>query len=99
MKGNPMSALLIRHKVADYAIWRRVFDGHGDYRRASGSRGGRLFRNVADPNETLILLEWDDLTRARLFAQSDDPREAMALAGVIDEPYLWVLDETSWLPD
>jgi heme-degrading monooxygenase HmoA len=94
-----MSALLIRHKVADYAIWRRAFDAHGANRRANGSRGGQLFRSTADPNETIILLEWDDLTRARLFAQSDDLREAMARAGVVDEPDLWVLDETSWLPD
>jgi hypothetical protein len=91
--------LLIRHKVTDYATWKPVFDDHGANRRANGSLGGRLFRNAADPTETLVLLEWDDLERARLFAQSDDLREAMARAGVVDEPDLWLLDETSRLLD
>ena len=45
-----MPALLIRHKIADYAAWRPVFDGHVAMRGAGGSRGGRVFRNAADPN-------------------------------------------------
>ena len=88
-----MPALLIRHKVTDYATWKPVFDEHDATRRAHGCQGGRLFRNAADPNEALILLEWDDLSRARLFAQSDDLREAMTRAGVADEPDLWFLEE------
>jgi quinol monooxygenase YgiN len=88
-----MPALLIRHKVTDYATWKPVFDEHETTRRAHGCQGGRLFRNAADPNETLILLTWDDLERARLFAQSDDLRDAMRQAGVADEPDLWFLEE------
>ena len=45
-----MPALLLRHKIADYAAWRPVFDGHGVMRGAGGSRGGRVFRSPADPN-------------------------------------------------
>ncbi|HEY7031445.1 MAG TPA: antibiotic biosynthesis monooxygenase [Thermomicrobiales bacterium] len=89
-----MPALLIRHRIEDYATWRPVFDADETTRRANGSLGARLFRSADDPHETLILLDWDDLERARLFAQSDDLREAMALAGVVDEPDLWFLEET-----
>ncbi len=38
-----------------------------------------------------MLLEWDDLERARLFADSDDLREAMARSGVTDHPDIWFL--------
>ncbi len=93
-----MPALLIRHKVADYAAWKPGFDEHDATRRAYGCRGGRLFRNAADLNETLILLDWDDLDRARLFAQSDDLREALTRAGVADEADLWFLEETGPSP-
>ena len=86
-----MPSLLIRHHVADYAAWKAVFDEQELTRRANGSQGGRLFRDAADPNEVLLLLEWDDLERARLFADSDDLREAMARAGVTDQPDLWFL--------
>lgn len=86
-----MPSLLIRHRVADYAAWKAVFDEQELTRRANGSQGGRLFHNATDPNEVLLLLEWDDLDRARLFADSDDLREAMARSGVTDQPDIWFL--------
>jgi heme-degrading monooxygenase HmoA len=88
-----MPSLLIRHKVKDYAAWKPVFDQYGTTRRANGSQGGRLFRSAADPNEVLVLLEWDGLDRARLFADSDDLREAMSRAGVTDRPDIWFLED------
>lgn len=88
-----MPALVIRHKVADFATWKPLFDELDATCRAHGCQGRRLFRNADDPNETLILLAWDDLERARLFAQSDDLREALKQAVVADEPVLWILEE------
>ena len=88
-----MPCLLIRHTVQDYSTWKAAFDEHGITRHANGSQGGRLFRDVTDPNEILVLLEWDDLERARLFADSDDLREAMARAGVTDRPDIWFLED------
>jgi len=88
-----MPALLIRHRVADYAAWKPAFDAHGPTRGANGSQGGRVFRNAADPREVLVLLAWDDLERARFFARSDDLQEAMARAGVLEQPDVWFLEE------
>jgi len=51
-----MPALLIRHRVTDYAAWKRVFDEHGSTRWSNGCQGGQVFRNSVDPSETLILL-------------------------------------------
>jgi hypothetical protein len=50
-----MTYMLIRHKVKDYEKWKPVFDEHSALRKANGSRGGRLFRNADDPNETVIM--------------------------------------------
>ncbi|MBA2520757.1 MAG: cyclase [Chloroflexia bacterium] len=88
-----MPAMLVRHKVADYGAWRPVFDEDEVTRRANGSRGGWIFRGADDPNEVVILLEWDDLERARLFADSDDLRETMERAGVTDRPDIWLLED------
>ena len=87
-----MPCLLIRHTVQDYSAWKAVFDEQADVRRANGSQGGRLFRST-EPGEVLVLLEWDDLERARLFADSDDLREAMTRAGVTDRPDIWFLED------
>lgn len=93
-----MPALLIRHKVTDYVTWRSAFDAQEATRRAHGCQSGQLFRNASDPNEVLILLEWDRLDRAWLFAQSDDMREELRRAEVTDEPNLWFLGETDQQP-
>ena len=93
-----MPALLIRHMVADYGAWKPHFDDHGTTRSANGSRGGRLFRSANDPNEVVVLLEWDDLERARLFAISYDLREAMDRAGVTDCPDVWFFADGDMIP-
>lgn len=88
-----MPSLLMLNRVADYAAWKRVFEEQEIVRRANGSRGGRIMRAAADPDAVLILLEWDDLERARLFVDSDDLQEAMQRAGVTGEPEFWFLDD------
>lgn len=88
-----MAQLIVRHKVKDYAKWKPLFDEHGAIRKAAGSKGGRLFRSEKDPNEVVILFEWDDLGKARKFTESEDLRQRMDRAGVVGKPDLYFLEE------
>lgn len=88
-----MQALLIRHKVSDYDTWRRLFDAEIETRRANGARGVSVFRSREDQSEVWLLLEWDDLVRARLFTRSTDSLDLMDRAGVTDLPDYWYLEE------
>lgn len=88
-----MTAMLIRLKVADFAAWLPAFAGEGAIRRAHGARQERVFRNALDPNEVFVLLDWDDLERARLYADSDDARVAPWQAAVSDSPEIWLLQD------
>ncbi len=88
-----MPYLLIRHNVEDYAKWKPLYDENAGARKANGSKGAHLFRNADNPDEIVILFEWDDLEKARQFSQSADLREAMQKAGVIGMPDLYFLDE------
>ncbi len=88
-----MPYALFRLKVEDYAKWKPVFDEMSATRKASGSKGGHLFRNADDPNELVILLEWDHLEKARQFAKSGDLLQAMQRAGVSGRPDICFLDE------
>lgn len=88
-----MATLLIRHRVRDYARWKAAFDGHAAEREAAGSLGGRVFRDGDDPEDVVVLLEWDDLDRARDFAEREDLGRVMEDAGVLGEPeFLFLAD-------
>jgi heme-degrading monooxygenase HmoA len=88
-----MPYALVRHKVEDYEKWKPVFDEDATNRKAGGSKGGYLFRNADDPNEILILFEWDELEKVRQFGQSDELRQKMQQAGVADRPDFYFLEE------
>jgi heme-degrading monooxygenase HmoA len=92
-----MPYLLVRHKVEDYERWKPIFDEHASVREQSGSKGGRLWRNAADPNETVVLFEWDSLENAQRFANSDDLRETMQRSGVADQPDIYFFEEVEEL--
>ena len=93
-----MAHMLVRHKVAEYAKWKPIFDEHGASRKASGSKGSQLFRNADDPNELVILIEWEDLGKAKEWAGSDDLQQAMEKASVVGRPDIYFLDEVERQP-
>lgn len=92
-KERDMPTLLIRHKVTDFDVWRMAFHEDSGTRSANGSQREVFYRNSIDPDEVWILLEWDDLFRARLFVNSDDLSDALIRAGVTDHPDYWYLEE------
>ncbi|MFQ5936139.1 MAG: cyclase [Acidiferrobacterales bacterium] len=88
-----MPHVLIRHKVKDFTSWKPVFDEHASTRKAAGSKGGILFRSAGDPNEVVIIFDWENVEHARRFIESEDLRETMQRAGVADRPDIYFLDE------
>jgi len=81
--------MLIRHKVADFAKWKPVYDAHSSARKA-GLKEEHLFRNAEDPNEVLLLFSMEDIDKAKTFAASDDPSRGHK-AGVSDKPDVYFL--------
>ena len=94
-----MPYLLVRHRVEDFAKWKSVFTEHSAARKAGGSRGGLLLHDADDPNNLVLLFEWDSLARARAFADSDDLRRAMQRADVTDQPDIYFLGEAERIPE
>lgn len=90
--------MLVRHKVKDYEKWKPVFDEHAAMRKTGGCKGGRLFRNTDNPNETIIIWKWDTIENARKFAKSEDLEKVMQKAGVAEKPDIYFLDEVETLP-
>jgi heme-degrading monooxygenase HmoA len=87
-----MAFLLVRHKVKDYDKWEDGFDLDEPNRWASGSKGGLILRNVDDPSEVVVVLEWDSAKALREFTASKALKNGMKRSGVIDEPDMYVVD-------
>ena len=92
-----MSYVIVKHKVADYARWKPIFDADSANRQASGSKGGQLFRSADDPNEVVMLFEWD-LEQARQYGQREEVRAKMREAGVLGSPDVYFLEEIEQIP-
>jgi hypothetical protein len=86
-----MLMMLVRHKVADFERWKAVFDSHAAAQREAGIHPRHVLRSLDDPNEVFILLDVDDLDKARAFVTSPDVPGAQEASGVLDEPDLWFL--------
>jgi len=87
-----MTHMLIRHKVADFAKWKQVYDEHASARQSAGLKELHLLRNTENPNEVILLFSVQDLNKAKTFAGSDDLRQAMQKAGVSDKPDVYFLE-------
>jgi heme-degrading monooxygenase HmoA len=77
-----MPYLLERHQVQDYSRWREVFDADAEGRKEAGCRGTRVFRNAEDPEEVVVLFEWDSLGSARRCIESATLGRKFEEAGV-----------------
>ena len=88
-----MASMFIKHRVADYARWKPVFDEHEPLRIEYGTVGHSLHRDADDPNVIIIAFRVNDLNRAKEFAGSEELRAAMERAGVLGPPEIWFADD------
>src|SRR5689334_7913627 len=87
-----MPVSMIRHKVRNYAQWKPIYDQHRSVRRSSGCVSEQLYAEATDPNLLTVILEWDDLEKARKFGQSEDLKKTMQNAGVVGQPEITFLE-------
>ena len=88
-----MAHMMIHHQVADYAAWKVAFDEHDATRREYGGGDYMLFNSVDNPNEVVVVFEWDSMDNARAFSESAELREAMQQAGVTGPPTVVYMEQ------
>ena len=82
-----MSAILaVRHNVADYAAWRKVYDEVEPLRAQYGCTAQRVLRLTDDVNDLFITHDFPSAEQAGGFAADPALREAMERSGVQGMP-------------
>jgi heme-degrading monooxygenase HmoA len=85
--------VLIHHNVQDYEKFRTVFDYDAERRKRYGSKGGRLLRGQAGPNDFFALFEWESEEKAREFVAAYETHEAFEWLSAAGEVRAFVLEE------
>jgi hypothetical protein len=89
-----MVRLFVRHKVHDYAAWRKGYDAFDPTRVKLGAHGHAVYRGVDDANDITVWHDFNSLEAAKAFANSTELKVAMSGAGVIGAPTVWFTRHT-----
>jgi hypothetical protein len=80
--------LTVHLKVKDFSAWRTSYNGHEKERASAGITNGRVFRNLEDPNDVVILQDVADVSKARSWLTSSEMKAVMEKSGVLGSPNL-----------
>ncbi len=81
--------MYVRHDVADYAAWRKVYDAFDATRRKMGVTAQAVYQSVDNPNDVTGAHDFKSLAEAKSFAASAELKAAMINAGVKGAPQIW----------
>ena len=84
-----MATMFVRHTVADYAAWRRIFDDFAPTQETLGVIAKAVYRAADDANDVTVTHDFATLEAAKAFAGSPELKAAMHDAGVTSAPTIW----------
>lgn len=56
-----------RLEDGDFDAWKERFESQVELRAQAGCRGIRRFRGIEDPQELMLIFEWDSIESAKAF--------------------------------
>jgi len=84
-----MATIFVRHRVADYAKWRKAYDDFDAERRGMGVTSHGVYKLEGDPNDVTVYHEFANMAAAKAFAGNPRLKEIMQAAGVQGAPDIW----------
>ncbi len=87
-----MKYMLVKNRVRDFDVWKKVFDGELDAVRAAGMELVKLWRSIEHPSEVYFLLSVSDMERAQAFTADPASAAVGERAGVIEGELRYVED-------
>ena len=88
--SRPLAHVLILHEVADYPVWKKVFDEAAVIRKAAGERSYQVLRERDDANRIVHFSAWSSHEDAMRFFQSPELEEIRRHAGVKAPTFLYL---------
>jgi quinol monooxygenase YgiN len=73
---------LVRHRVADFDAWKKVYDAFAPVQAEHGVNAHQVLRSIEDPNDVTVTHTFDSREAAREFFATPELQQAMTQAGV-----------------
>ena len=73
---------IVRHRVADFDAWKKVYDGFAPIQTEHGVLGHQVLRSIENPNDVIVTHAFDSREAAKAFFAMPELKEAMSEAGV-----------------
>src|SRR5260221_13509225 len=81
--------MFIRHEVADFATWKKAYDGFRATQKKLGVVAQAVYQSTDNPNDVTVTHDFHSLDKAKAFAASSELKAAMGKAGVKGAPQIW----------
>ncbi len=98
-----MAIMISRRRLQpnEFDAWKERFEADAENRRQAGCRGIRRFRNMADPDELILVFDWASQEEAEKFVKAKlasrpgvaESKRADGSSAFVNEFY----DELPWL--
>jgi hypothetical protein len=89
-----MSAtFIVRHTIADYDSWRKVYDEVEPLRAQHGCTAKRVMHIPGNPNDVAGIHDFPTVAQAEAFANDPALRAAMERSGVTSDPRIEVFED------
>jgi len=87
-----MTTALILHRVNDFDTFKQVYGSVAPLQAAGGVTAESVHQMAGDPNNVLVIHEFDSLDSARSFFADPQLHDAMMRGGVKGEPRIEFFD-------
>jgi hypothetical protein len=88
-----MVTLFVRHPVADFAAWHKVYESVAPLQKAGGVTSESVWQSVDDAGDVTVVHEFKTLAEARAFMANAELKAAMMNGGVTAPPTVWFAEK------
>ena len=88
-----MVMLFVRHTVADYKAWRKIYDDFAPIQKANGVEAQAVYQAADNPNDITVTHNFATREAAQAFVKNEELKKAMHKAGVVGAPTIWIADK------
>ncbi len=85
-----MQYVLIIHEVADYRVWKKIFDNAATIRREAGERAYQVLNDTDNPDRVVHFSAWTSIAAAKEFFESPQLVMIRAEAGVKSPEFIYL---------